>query len=405
MDIYEILDLLPQKYPFLLVDKIVDIEKGKRIVGVKNVTINEPFFQGHIPNAPVMPASMILESMSQVSAILFLKDAEYAGRFSSFESIKNVIFLHPVKPGDCLRLEMEVLKIKDSYIDMKGIALVDGRIICEGEIRFSLNETPSKSQIHPTASVHSSAILGKDVIIGPYTKIGQNVVIGDRTVLESSILVEKWTKIGSDCHIHFGAVLGSSAQDIKYDGEKTWVVIGDRNIIREYVTINRSTGANTITEIGNDNILLTNVHIAHNCKLGNNIIIANMTNIAGHTVVEDKVTIGGMTGVHQFCRIGEGAMVGAYTRLPQDTPPFMLCEGNPAIIRGVNLIGLKRRGVSREGIKEIRDIHKLIYRSEMNTSQAMEAVGALNVTSPEAQHLVKFLQADSHRGFTKKTEA
>lgn len=404
MDIYEILDILPQRYPFLLVDKIVSLEKERQIIGIKNVSVNEPFFQGHLPTTPVMPGSMILESMSQVSAILFLKDPEYTGRFSSFESIKQASFAAPVKPGDVLRLEMEVLKIKDAYIDMKGTALVDGRIVCEAEIRFSLNETPSRSQIHPTASVHASAILGKDVIIGPYTKIGENVVIGDRTILESNIMVEKWTKIGSDCHIHFGTVLGSAAQDVKYVGEKTWVVIGDRNIIREYVTINRSTGVDTVTEIGNDNILLTNVHIAHNCKLANNIIIANMTNIAGHTHVENNVTIGGMTGIHQFCRIGEGAMVGAYTRLPQDIPPFMLCEGNPALIRGVNLIGLKRRGVSREGIKEIRDIHKLIFRSDMNTTQAMDAVNKLTINTREGKHLVDFLKVDSPRGITKKTE-
>jgi UDP-N-acetylglucosamine acyltransferase len=178
-------------------------------------------------------------------------------------------------------------------------------------------------------------------------------------------------------------------------------VIGDRNEIREYVTINRATGKDQTTKIGNDNILLTNVHLAHNCQLGNNITIVNMANVAGHTTIGDRAIIGGMTGIHQFCRIGEGAMVGAYTRLPQDVPPFMLCEGNPAIIRGLNVVGLRRNGATRTDMSELKAVYKALYRSEMNTSQAMEHIAAMNPESDMAKHLINFIQADSHRGITK----
>ena len=227
------------------------------------------------------------------------------------------------------------------------------------------------------------------------------MIIVDNTRIESNCFIEKWTQIGDDCKIHFGSVLGSAPQDSKYKGEKSWVVIGDRNEIREYVTINRATGKDATTKIGNDNILLTNVHLAHNCQLGNNITIVNMANIAGHSSIGDRAIIGGMTGIHQFCRIGEGAMVGAYTRLPQDVPPFMLCEGNPAIIRGLNVVGLRRNGATRADMSELKSIYKALYRSEMNTSQAMEHIASMNPDSPMAKRLVDFIQADSPRGITK----
>lgn len=403
MDINEIQGLLPQRFPFLMVDRILELEGRSRIVGIKNVTINEPYFQGHLPNNPVMPGSLILEAMAQVSAILFLKDPEFYGRFSTFEALDKVVFTRPVLPGDQLRLEMETLSIKDDLISMHGVALVDGKVVCEGTFKYTLTKNPSRPQIHPTASVHASAILGKDVVVGPYTIIGENVTIGDRTVLESNIMVEKWTKIGDDCRISFGAVIGSGPQDISYKGEMSWVTIGNRTIIREYVTINRATGKDTVTEVGDDCLLLTNVHIAHNCKLGNNIIIANMTNIAGHTHVEDNVTIGGMTGVHQFCRIGKGAMVGAYTRLPQDVPPFTLCEGNPAVIRGLNVVGLRRRGATKDAISGLKEIYKLFYRSGKNSKQAMEEIEKLPFNSEQEKHMVNFLRTPSKRGLTKKS--
>lgn len=404
MENINIKDIIPHRYPMLLVDRIVEIENRKRAVGIKCVTHNEPFFQGHFPDYPIMPGVLIVEAMAQTAAVMFLRAPELKGRLAFYTGIEEAKFRKQVVPGDVLRMEMETLKIKGNFIKLNGRALVDGQVACEGVFSFYLAERPSKAQIHPTASVHSTAVLGKDVYVGPYTIIGEHVCVGARTRLEAHIMVEKHTRIGEDCHIHFGSVIGSDAQDVKYGGETTWVVIGDRNEIREYVTINRSTGKDTVTQIGSDCMLMTNVHIGHNCHLGNKVIIANMTNLAGHTVVEDFATIGGMTGVHQFSRIGKGAMVGAYTRLPQDVPPFMLCEGNPAMIRGLNAIGFKRRGGSLAALREVKEIYKLMYRSNKNTSQALSEIKDMTLKSEEAQYLLQFLSVDSKRGFVKKSD-
>jgi UDP-N-acetylglucosamine acyltransferase len=400
----DIQKILPQKYPYLLVDKIISIQQRKFIVGIKNVSINEPYFQGHFPNFYVMPTSMILEAMSQTGSVLLLRDPEFTGRYTYFNSLNDIEFFKAVEPGDQLRCEMEISNIDDNNVSMTGFAFVDGEIVCKGKFNFTLAMQPSKLQIDSTATVHHTATLGHNVQVGANTIVGEHVHIGDNTTVEANCFIEKWTKIGEDCHIHFGCVIGSAAQDAKYKGEKSWVVIGDRNEIREYVTINRATGKNEVTEIGSDNTFLTHVHIAHNCKLGNHITIANMTNVAGHTEIEDNVVIGGMTGIHQFTKIGKGAMVGAYTRLAQDVPPFMLCEGNPAIVRGLNVVGLKRRGASRAVLAEIKDIYKLLFKSDLNTSSAITQMKESNYSTEEAQKVLHFLQADSHRGFTKKSE-
>lgn len=403
LDIRSIMSILPHRYPFLLVDRILDFEDRNLIIGLKNVSFNEPFFQGHFPTTPIMPGVLILEALAQTGSILLLRDPDYVGRFAFFASMDDVKFYDAVTPGDQLRLEMEVRNLQTNSVKMMGKAVVNGKVVCEGTFVFNLAHEPSKPQIHGTASVHRTAILGKNVQIGPNAIVGEHVIIGDDTKIEGHCFIEKWTQIGQGCHLHFGCVVGSDPQDIKYKGEKSWVVIGDRNDIREYVTINRATGEGEITRVGNDNIFLTHVHIPHNCVLGNNIIIANMTNLGGHTEVEDRVVIGGMTGIHQFVRIGRGAMVGAYTRLPQDVPPYMLCEGNPAAIRGLNLVGMRRGGVSRPAIADVKSVYKALYRSDMNTSQAMEYLKAMGSESEEARHLIQFILAPSKRGITKKS--
>lgn len=405
MDSISIKDILPYRYPALMVDKVLEVLPRQYIVAVKNISYSDPFLQSFVPELPGFPGSMILECMVQTASILLLRDAEFANQAPSLNDITKMAFKKDVVPGDQMRLEVELSKIKDNIVLMYGKALVDGKIAGEGEFSFALRRKPSRPQIHPTASVDSSAVLGKDVIIGPYTIIGENVIIKDRTVLEANIMVEKYTQIGEDCHIHFGCVIGSDAQDIKYNGEKTWVVIGDRNQIREYVTINRSTGANTITKIGSDNMFLTHVHIGHNCELGDRITIANSTNLAGHTIVEDNAVIGGMTGIHQYVRIGKGAMVGAYTRLPQDVAPYTLCEGNPATIKSINIVGLRRQGASKKAIREIIEIYKLFFRSGLNSGQALEEIEKKELgKEPESQRLLNFIRAESKRGLLKKAD-
>ncbi len=393
-----ILDLIPHRPPFLMVDRIIDFEPDKRVVGLKNISINDPFFMGHFSGYPLMPNSLIIEALAQTASALFFKNPKYAGQLPLYSDIKSFTVKKSVLPGDQLRLEAELIGTMEPRLRVEIRALVNSQVVCEGEMVFTFAAAPSRPQIHPTASVHISAILGADVVIGPYTIIGENVVIGDRTVLEAHIMVERDTEIGEDCRIHFGAVIGSKAQDVKYKGELTRVIIGDRNEIREYVTINRATGQGQATILGDDNLLMTNAHVGHNCALGSRIVIVNNSNLAGHVTVEDGVIIGGMAGVHQFVRIGKGAMVGSYTRLLQDLPPFMLCEGNPAVVRNINAVGLKRAGFSRDAIQEVKTIFKELFRSGKNFSQAMDGISKLTITSDQAKYLLSFCTTDSPRG-------
>lgn len=250
-------------------------------------------------------------------------------------------------------------------------------------------------EIHSTAVVHPSAKLGKGVLVGPYCIIGEGVTIGEGTVLGPHVVVEPMTTVGRDCQLHAGAVLGGIPQDLKFEGEESSTIIGDRNVIREYVTINRATGQGEVTRIGDDNLLMAYVHVAHNCVLGNRLVLSNGVTLAGHVQLEDYAGVGGMTGVHQFTRIGTMAYVGGMTKVTQDVPPFALVEGNPPMAHGLNIVGLRRRGVSPEDRQLLKRAYRLLYRSGLRLGQAIEAIEALEAEreSVHVRHLLGFLRA------------
>lgn len=254
--------------------------------------------------------------------------------------------------------------------------------------------------IHATAVIHPSAKIGQGVRIGPYVVIGEHVVIGDRTTLGPHAVIEPFTTLGKECQVFSGAVVGAIPQDVKYAGEESYTLIGDRNIIRECVTINRATGMGEETRIGDDNYFLAYVHIAHNCLIGNQCILSNAVTLAGHVELEDHVTIGGMVGVHQFCKVGTMAMVGAMARIVQDVPPYMLVEGNPPKTYGPNVIGLKRRGMDQETRTLLKRAYKLLYRSNLNVAMAVEKILELG-DAPELAHLIAFIER-SERGLVGK---
>jgi UDP-N-acetylglucosamine acyltransferase len=254
--------------------------------------------------------------------------------------------------------------------------------------------------IHPSAIVHPNAAIARGVEVGPYCVIGEHVAIGRGSVLQAHVVVNGWTTIGEECQIYPFATIGAASQDRKYAGERAFTKVGDRTVLREYVSIQRATGEDQVTAVGDDCLLLAYVHIAHNCTLGNSVTMSNLAQLAGHVEVADFVTIGGQAGVHQFTRIGRYAMIGGASKITKDVPPFFLMEGNPAEPYGLNSVGLRRAGFSVEERNEIKRFYKLLYNPKMNVSQAIEAMKA-EATSTPGREIIAFLEAPSHRGILK----
>ncbi|ACL70504.1 acyl-(acyl-carrier-protein)--UDP-N-acetylglucosamine O-acyltransferase [Halothermothrix orenii H 168] len=254
------------------------------------------------------------------------------------------------------------------------------------------------AKIHETAIVHPGAKIGKNVEIGPYSIIGENVEIGEGTKIGPHVVVEGWTTIGKNNQIFHGASIGLEPQDMKFKGEKSYLFIGDNNIIRENVTIHRGTEeGGGETRIGNNNLIMAYCHVAHDCQLGNHIIMSNATNLAGHVIIEDYVVMSGLTGVHQFVRVGKMAMVGAHSKVVKDVPPYILVDGHPARVNGINVVGLRRNGVDPDLRQEIKRAYKILYRSNLNTSQAIEKMDQELDASEEIEHFLRFLR-NAQRG-------
>lgn len=254
--------------------------------------------------------------------------------------------------------------------------------------------------IHPSAIVHPAANVGKHVEIGPYCIVGEHVTIGARSKLLAHVVVNGHTTIGEDATIFPFASVGAPSQDRKAADEVAFTTIGNRTVIREYVSIHRATGEGLTTAIGDDCLILAYSHVAHNCRIGNDVTMSNAVQLAGHIVIEDHAGIGGMAGVHQGVRIGAYAFVGGYTKLVRDLPPYFLAEGNPAQVYGLNSVGLRRRSFPPEVLTELKDAYKIIYRSDRNLRQAIEALRETLVTET-GRHLLAFLEAPSERGILK----
>lgn len=256
----------------------------------------------------------------------------------------------------------------------------------------------NKPVIHPTAVVSKGAVLGKGVVVGPFTVIGENVKIDDGTVIGPSCMIDGWTKIGKNCQITYGAAIGTPPQDLKYRGQKNFVEIGDCNIIREFVSIHRSALAGGKTVIGNNNMLMGYVHVAHDCIIGNEVVVANYTGFSGHVEIEDRAIIGGMTGIHQFVRIGSLAMIGGYSKVVKDIPPFAMADGQPAKLFGLNIRGLIRRSVSSDSRKNLKKAYGYIISPKHNLTQAINQIKKNVKNTAEVKHLIKFLEAPSKMG-------
>lgn len=255
--------------------------------------------------------------------------------------------------------------------------------------------------IHKTAIVHRDAEVAEDCEIGPYCVIGEKVVLGSGCRLHSHVVMAGPTRIGRNNEFFPFGSIGQKTQDLKYQDEPTYLVIGDDNVFREYVTVHRATGQGLQTTIGNHNTLLAYAHVAHDCVLGSHVVMSNCGTLAGHVLVEDSAVIGGFTAIHQFCRIGRMAITGGCSKVVQDIPPFMMADGNPAEVRTVNKVGLERNHVPDPVQKDLRAAYKLLYReSGLNIGDAVARIRQELPPSAELTHLCEFIEK-SERGISR----
>ena len=254
--------------------------------------------------------------------------------------------------------------------------------------------------IHPTAIISPKAKLAASVSVGPYSVISDNVIIGPDTKIGAHCVLEGNTTIGLNCEIFTGAVIGSRPQDLKFKGETVYLEIGNNNIIREYCTLNPGTGEGAKTIVGDNNLLMAYSHVAHDCRVGNGCVLANNSTLAGHVTIEDKAVIGGIVAIHQFVRVGMLSITGGCSKVVQDIPPYSTCDGHPARVYGLNLIGLRRKGVTHDSIKQIDQAFKVIFNSGLSAKHAVEKLEQEAVKSEEIAYLINFVKT-SERGLAR----
>ena len=254
------------------------------------------------------------------------------------------------------------------------------------------------SEIHPTAIIENGASIGVDVKIGPYCYIGGNTVLGDRILLESHVVVTGYTEVGEGTHIFPFASIGHNPQDLKYDGELSRLEIGSNNVIREHVTVNPGTqGGGLLTKVGNDCLFMVASHVAHDCLVGDNVVLVNNATLGGHVNIGDFAIIGGLSAVHQFVRIGRHAMIGGCSGVENDVIPYGSIVGNRAHLSGLNLVGLKRRGFSREVIHDLRRAYRLLFSQEGTQAERMADVSELFIDIEPVMEILEFMRVESSR--------
>ncbi len=395
-----VLERLAHRYPSVLVDAVTSHEPGRRIVAVKNVTVNEEFFQGHFPGTPLMPGVLMIESLTQVATLL-LAGTDTEGRRARLRGVYNAKFRRQVVPGDRLELEVTMGRRRGAIVQAGAVASVDGHVVAEAKLvlafeRLQRSAVPgsrihSGAEIHPTAIVHDGAQVGAGSVIGPFVVIGPGVVVGRHCRVGASAVIEGCTTIGDHTEVFPFASIGLAPQDLKFKGEATRLVIGQHNVFREFVTIHRGTaGGGGVTTIGDGNLFMAYAHVAHDCHVGHSTIFGNGATIGGHVTVEDFATISAYSGVHQFCRVGQHAFIGGYTVVTRDALPFAKTVGNRARIYGVNTIGLARRGFSPELIGKLRRAYRHLVQH--NTSRALELIERdPTLVAAEVSYLVNFI--------------
>ena len=388
------IDRLSYRYPSVLIDSVLEHDPGRRIVAVKNVTVAEEFFQGHFPGAPLMPGVLMIETLTQAATILLLECVgdRALGRVT-LRGVENAKFRRQVVPGDRLRVEVSLTRRRGVIVRAKGVANVDGQTVAEADLILAVED--DEVAIDPAAHVHPKAVIGAGTVIGPNAVIGPDVVLGKRCRVGASAVVDGHTTIGDESEIYSFASIGLPPQDLKYRGEATRLEVGTRNIFRECVTIHRGTaGGGGRTTIGDRNLFMGYVHVAHDCHVGSDTIFGPHATLGGHVSIEDFVNISAGSAVHQFCRVGAHAFIGGYSVVTKDALPYARTVGSrPARVYGANSIGLMRRGFSKETVTKLKRAFRYLLQSKLNTTQALAQIESdPSLACPEVSHLVKFIQ-------------
>jgi UDP-N-acetylglucosamine acyltransferase len=306
-------------------------------------------------------------------------------------------FRRQVVPGDRLRLEVTLLRARSTLAKAHGVAYIGDQIVAEAELLLALKADGVR--IHPTAVVMAGAEIGAGTSVGANTVVGGQVKLGKGCRVGASAVIDGWTEVGDSTEIFPFASIGQIPQDLKFKGEETRLVIGKRNIFREFVTIHRGTrGGGAVTEIGDRNVFMAYAHVAHDCHIGNDTIIGHAATLGGHVYVDDFAIVSAGSGVHQFCRVGRHAFIGGYSVVTKDALPYAKSVGNRARIYGLNTIGLIRRGFSEEVVGKLRRAYRYLLQSKLNTSRALKHIEQdKSLTCAEVQYLVEFIRS-SQRG-------
>jgi UDP-N-acetylglucosamine acyltransferase len=389
----DVLDRLAHRFPSLLVDSIGEHEPGKRLVAFKNVTVNEDFFQGHFPSKPLLPAVLMIEALAQAASFLLLDRHDGVG--VHLRGVDGAKFRKHVVPGDQLKLTVTIGASRGRLTRVPAIAEVDGQVVVEANLLLAMTPAP---MIDPLARVAPTAVIGPGTKVGPFAVIGPHVRIGSDCRIGASAVIDGHTTIGDDNEIFSYASIGLAPQDLKYRGEPTRMEIGSGNIFREFVTIHRgTTGGGGVTTIGDRNLFMNYVHVAHDCHVGNQTIFGPHATLGGHVTIADFVNVSAGSAVHQFCRVGAYAFIGGYSVITKDALPYGRTVGaRPARVFGLNLIGLKRRGFADDTLQKLRAAYRYLTQSKLNTSQAVEKISSdPSLKCPEVDNLVDFIRTAS----------